>query len=115
MHFGGIFVCVKNAVLRAISLLCTCIIIFVNISLVYTLCAEFRIEYTDLHIKAVLTVHLWSAYIQWFGRESRTKLFLHLSFIYIEMFCKENKKSEITVWFLFYCGSRIRQSKIHIF
>ena len=71
--------------MRAISLLCTWIIIFVNIFLVYTLCAEFRIEYTDLHIKAVLTVHHSSESVQWFGRESRTKPFLRLSFIYIEI------------------------------
>ena len=58
---------------------------FVNIFLVCTLCAEFRIEYTDLHIETVLTVHLSSESVQWFGRESRTKPFLQLIFIYIEM------------------------------
>ena len=75
----------KNAILGAISLLCTWKIIFANIFLVNTLCPEFPIEYTDLHIKRVLIMHLSSESVQWFGRESRTKPFLHLSFIYIEI------------------------------
>ena len=86
MHFGAIFLCVKKC--RFASDFA-----FVHVDYhfrqyffsLHALCAEFRIEYTDLHIKAVLTVHLSSESVQWFGRESRTKPFLQLIFIYIEI------------------------------
>ena len=47
--------------------------------------AKFSIKFTDLHIKALPIRYLSSVYVQWFGRESRSKPFLRLSFIYIEI------------------------------
>ena len=43
------------------------------------------IKKDHLHVKAVLQSHHLSVCDQWFGRESRSKPFLRLSFIYIEI------------------------------
>ena len=58
---------------------------FRQITCVIVLNVNFLIKFTDLHIKALPIRYLSSVYVQWFGRESRSKPFLRLSFIYIEI------------------------------
>ena len=47
--------------------------------------AKVSIKKDHLYVKVVLRRHHSSVYVQWFGRDARTKPFLHLSFIYREI------------------------------
>ena len=75
---------------------------FRQITCVIVLNVNFLIKFTDLHIKALPIRYLSSVYVQWFGRELRSKPFLRLSFIYIEISpARENFKQKCIIIKLF--------------
>ena len=52
---------------------------------VYIINANFSIKKVHLHVETILRRYHSLVYVHWFGRDARTKPFLRLSFIYIEI------------------------------
>ena len=55
---------------------------FISVNIINT---KFSIKKVHLHVETILRRHQSSVYVQRFGRDARTKPFLQLIFIYIEI------------------------------